>query len=456
LPFIAVLIFAAHPVHTEVVANIKSRDEIFSLLFSLLAIMFFLKYLDFNKTKDIAFSSGFYFLGLMSKENAVISIFVIPLIVYFFRPGDLKRIFIPLIWFVIISSIFIFLRYVIISRTKTSVLFSHDIMNYSFAEMNFSQKYATITYIFGLYLKLLVFPHPLTWDYYPYHIPKMNWSDYLVILSLFINLFLVYIVVKGFKKRSFWSFCILFYFLSMFLISNVLFSVGAFMSERFLFTGSIAFSIISGYLLISMKDLKNGKFKINPYLILLPVLCLYSLKTITRNRAWKDNETLISTDVAISENSFKGNAFMGDILYLKADSFADPAQRSAAFEEALMYCEKANKIYPNIKSVNFDLGTIYGKYKNDIEKSIYYLDRAMKLDPEDINVANNLGIAYGIAGKYDKAIETFEKALRFSPNDLNILGNLVSAYQMSGNSKKTEEYASKIKEIRKNKPAKVN
>src|SRR6185369_7431243 len=28
IPFIAALIFAIHPIHTEVVANIKSRDEI--------------------------------------------------------------------------------------------------------------------------------------------------------------------------------------------------------------------------------------------------------------------------------------------------------------------------------------------------------------------------------------------------------------------------------------------
>jgi len=32
----AVLLFIVHPIHTEVVANIKSRDELFSLLFFLL------------------------------------------------------------------------------------------------------------------------------------------------------------------------------------------------------------------------------------------------------------------------------------------------------------------------------------------------------------------------------------------------------------------------------------
>src|SRR5690349_15665328 len=38
IPFIASLLFIAHPIHTEAVANIKSRDEIMSLIFSLAAM----------------------------------------------------------------------------------------------------------------------------------------------------------------------------------------------------------------------------------------------------------------------------------------------------------------------------------------------------------------------------------------------------------------------------------
>ena len=49
LPFIATILFVAHPVHTETVAYIKSRDEIFSFLFSLLSFLFWWKYLDSKK-----------------------------------------------------------------------------------------------------------------------------------------------------------------------------------------------------------------------------------------------------------------------------------------------------------------------------------------------------------------------------------------------------------------------
>ena len=50
IPFIAALLFAAHPLHTEVVANIKSRDEILSLLFVLLTAICVYKYVRNNST----------------------------------------------------------------------------------------------------------------------------------------------------------------------------------------------------------------------------------------------------------------------------------------------------------------------------------------------------------------------------------------------------------------------
>jgi hypothetical protein len=65
---IAALIYAAHPIHTEAVANIKGRDEIMSMLGSVFALYFTLKFIDFKQTKvfDICWSKflfGFSFEG---------------------------------------------------------------------------------------------------------------------------------------------------------------------------------------------------------------------------------------------------------------------------------------------------------------------------------------------------------------------------------------------------------
>ena len=45
-PFICVLLYVAHPIHTEVVDNIKSADEILCFLFGIAAMLFAVKYVE--------------------------------------------------------------------------------------------------------------------------------------------------------------------------------------------------------------------------------------------------------------------------------------------------------------------------------------------------------------------------------------------------------------------------
>ena len=51
LSFLSTLIFAVHPIHTEVVANIKSRDELMALLLTLISLYLFFTYLLNRKRK---------------------------------------------------------------------------------------------------------------------------------------------------------------------------------------------------------------------------------------------------------------------------------------------------------------------------------------------------------------------------------------------------------------------
>lgn len=60
LPFAASLLFAMHPVHTEVVANIKSRDEIFSLLYIFLPA--FHLYVIFKMAATAGWPQGYSFI----------------------------------------------------------------------------------------------------------------------------------------------------------------------------------------------------------------------------------------------------------------------------------------------------------------------------------------------------------------------------------------------------------
>ena len=69
LPLLATALFTVHPVHTEVVANIKSRDEILSFLNLSLSMLLMLQFCDKKQWWRIAAASVFFYLALLSKEK---------------------------------------------------------------------------------------------------------------------------------------------------------------------------------------------------------------------------------------------------------------------------------------------------------------------------------------------------------------------------------------------------
>lgn len=451
IPFIASILFLAHPIHTEVIANIKCRDEILSLLFSLLTLWLLLKYLNTKKIVVLFFSFVCYALALLSKEIAVVFMLIIPLTFYFFTDASLKKIILSVIPLLVTAIIFITVRQAIIGRTSVDTVFAKNLLNDSFAFMTPGQKYATIFYTFGMYLKLIFFPHPLTWDYYPYHIPIMEWSSILVLFSFVLMLIFIVIGLKGLKNKTFISYCILFYLVPLSLTSNILFPVGAFMGERFLYASTLGFTLMIAYLIVMKpKPVFKTVFS-KPLLFLIPVLALYSFKTINRNKAWKDTFTIVETDVKTSANSVKSNGEYGQHLYNRAEKITDPEAKNRAYERLLPYLEKSFKMEPGQATVNFILGTLYGRYKNDLERSIYFLNNAMHLDPANIAPYNNLGTAYGITKQYDKAIEVFEAGLKIDPQNVEILNNLSLTYKMLGNAQKSQEYAQKAAAVPKKK-----
>ena len=73
-------------------------------------------------------------------------------------------------------------------------------MNNPFLDADVNEKNATIFYTWGIYLKLLLFPHPLTYDYYPKHIPIIDFSDFRAILSFLLYAMMGIIALLGLKK----------------------------------------------------------------------------------------------------------------------------------------------------------------------------------------------------------------------------------------------------------------
>ena len=145
VPFIATLLFMTHPLHVEVVANIKGRDEIIALLGELGSIYFTFKYLNLNKFKYLIYSFSTFCIGIFSKESVITFLAIVPLTAHFFTKahwGEKVKVTLPLLF----GTLF----YLAMRVNAIGYLLDNkeivDLMNNPFYGMSFGDKMATIFY----------------------------------------------------------------------------------------------------------------------------------------------------------------------------------------------------------------------------------------------------------------------------------------------------------------------
>ncbi len=478
ISFLTALLFAVHPIHTEVVANIKSRDELLCLLFILLTLIYLWKFLAFNRNKDLILSFFFYFLSFTSKETGITFLLGIPVMLYFTTDLKLKKIFTYTTGFILIAIVYLGIRNAIVPFTNIGE--NKEIINNAYLNASFAQALATKFFVLLLYLKLLFYPNPLSYDYSYNQIPYQSFGQPVVILSIALYLLMLGVVVYGFKKKNMFSFCIAMFLITLSIGSNLFIEIGMMMGERLVFIPSIFFllGIVSlGSLVI---EYFSGKMKLKSSLLtmilIIPVVSIGAIQTISRNGEWKNNQTLPLADIVKNPESARVNcAAGGACLYLYTNS--NQSDKEVMLSKAITYLKKSITIYPEYNDALLDLGFAYN-LKNDFEKAdlywkqvrqrtpnhpklkafdkflsekylntaifhgssnsadsaIYYYNKSaeysFRSDSAMLVIYYNLGGLYYDKSEYQKAYESLQKVISIDPNYSNAKQGLIATEQM--------------------------
>lgn len=511
LAFLATLLFIAHPIHTEVVANIKSRDEIVSFLFLCLMLLFLFMFLRTEKKKFILFSILCYFTALLSKESGITFIAIIPLALFCFAGKKLKQSFLLTIPFLVVAGIYLAIRTSLVGMIGDRE--ANDVTDNPFLQLNFPalptplpfiEKFATVCWILLKYLLLLIFPHPLTSDYGFNQIPAIGLTDPKAIASLIIYGGLFVFALKNLWRKNgtfqpsnlptfqtIAAFSILYFLITISIVSNFFFLIGTTMGERFAYISSLGFCLILAAVLLRItnfsnhelrKDIfKNAKFTFPLLLIIIP----YSYKTLTRNPDWKNNEALFTADVKTSTGSANAHYYFANTMFTSHMNDEPSAKRDSLFAEAkkefrrameinpyfhycyynigliweklgnpdsaIFYHEKTIALKPENTMAQYmakgALGLVYGKLKGDADKAMPLLKEASAWKPEDPGYHENLGICYAMKGDFDNSIREFELGLEYKTElkkeDARVLMNLALSWQNKGNKQKADKYFQK-------------
>ncbi len=444
------LVFVFHPVHTEVVASIKSRDEILGWFFGLLSFYNLFVYIENTKRKRYFYYSLLFFTAsILCKENSLTFVLVVPLMLYYFSEVSLNKI-------LSISSPFlglIVLYMVVRIGVLDSITFKDKIVvmnNGLMAAKSGGEMLATNFVILGKYLWLMIFPVDLTWDYSFNQVPIVkfkDWHEYWkALLSLVIYLGMGAYVILKFKKKDVYVFAILFYLITLFLSSNLVVKIGATMGERFLFVPSLGFCmvLVMGLLALLKVDLRSLKWVkgAQVFVILGILLALYSFKTFDRNKAWANNFDLFVAGLDVSTGSARAHYAVASEYRVRGEAERDPVKRAEDFRLSVSEYDKGIKIYPDDAEVWYNLGVTYFD-QGDTANARRVYAKAIELRPNYSMAMNNTGVIFFNQKKYKTALGYFLKIMQTDSAFTDALGNIGACYHNSGNYKLAAGYYEK-------------
>ncbi len=417
-PFLAIavcLLFLLHPIHTEVVANIKSRDTMLGFLGFAGGAYFLLRAVDRGNKWWLLPGLAFYFMGLFSKEDVITTTAVLPVMLWFFRSRmPLKKIAQHCAPYWAAALIFLVIRSAVIGGVNAGVTITY-LDNSLLAATDPAQRVASNILVLGIYLWKTLFPHPLLSDYSFSTIPLVRFGDWRVWATIAAYAALLWVLVRGFRKRALYGFAVFYFLCTVSIYTSIVVTNVSAYNDRFLYTPVLGTCLGLGWLLSRL--LKPAPAGLLPFLkanplplgLLSALLLAYVVKIETHLPVWKDRYVLFEHDVRLAPNNarlLKNNGGSLARLALRYEKSDPQASREYA-EAAVRELEKALSIYPRISTGWVHLGNAYTLLK-DYARAENAYNKALEIDPESRHALINLvNICYR-TGRYEEAARRFE------------------------------------------------
>jgi len=367
--FAAAALFAVHPIHTEAVSSIVGRSELLAAGFLFAAWILHLR--DLPLLAAICFLSA-----LLSKESAAVFLPLIliadyarnewkPRIHYFLFVG-VTLVYLGLLWRVHGDYLGEGIVATRLDNPLAAIPVGWRILN----GLRVAWKYAA----------LHIYPATLSCDYSFNQIKiYFDWGHTwaAALASLGVAGAWLWAV---WKRRIAVALAGSLYLVGFATTANILVPIRTIMGERLAYLPSAGFCLLAA---LSWSWLKQRQ-RMAAWIVLTAVVTVLGIRTISRNRDWKDNFTLFSADV---------------------------------------------RSVPESARIHAELGGVYME-KKESQMAVAEFQRALQIYPDDVDALSNYGLLESWNGNYQHAGQMLERALymsaRNSPNYDFIAVNLAA------------------------------
>ncbi len=428
LSLLTSVLFLIHPAHTEVVNNLKCRDELLVLLFSLLSLLYYLKYIDSTKIKSILLSGIFIILGLFCKRTGILAFGLIPLSLFFYRQLNKKQIIILV--FTLIASISLYSIIKSILITENDIRYYYHFENPLYTQtINFLEKIIIAIQSFGFYIKFCFIPYPFRF-YYGYNTINLLSLDINIItgISFIICSFWYY---HKYKNKHF-LFAFLLFSGCIFPFTNFMDIMPGIVGERLLFYASLGFCIlISSIIIYKFPKILisnfNHFFK-KPISYSIPILVICFFIVINRNNDWYNKLTLFEHDNKCLLKSAKANSLLGNEYFEMLQKSQKKYSNQTLIQKCIKHYNLAISIDSSLYSSCNNLGVVYFSYLGDIKKAKTYFELAIKQKINYPRAFLNLGNCYLQEKKTDTAFFFYKKAILLNPKEYSAYLTCINSF----------------------------
>jgi Flp pilus assembly protein TadD len=437
------LLFLVHPIQTDAVSYISGRRDILFGLFYLLGFFAFLRYRDTRLKRFLGLAVMAYLLSLSSKEMAA----TLPLLCFTYdlvwtgRPTggralgwrrawqSLQAVFQrdPVLYPAMgVLALLYILHFGFLYRPTVRLTYYGD---------SFALTMLTVARILVHYLKLLLFPRTLNADYsydaFPITPSLTHWPSLAALLFLAL---LVVLLVRLAPAHRLSSFGGAWFFLTLLPVMHII-PHHELMAEHYLYIPSFGVFLAAGYA-VEVTLVRNWVSPRILYPVLTLVVLLLSLRTMVRNRDWKDDITLWTKTVETAPMAARARANLGK-AHLRRD-LDDPGRQEL---------EAAISIKPDVASYHDDLGLAYFRLGR-LAEAERELKEALRLNLNLVSANINLAYTYIRQGRKAEAVSPLLEALRIRPGEQTAMAQLSLLYIELGRLDEAEQQLLGLAKIR--------
>lgn len=430
IAFLNSLFFLAHPVRTEAVTWVSGRSELLSAFFFLAC---WLAFTQLKRGRYIV-TSILFLLALFSKESTAILPAVI-LMTEFYKSYSWDGLKHWLSERIASYAIFLFpLSIYILARLAALGTLTVPNTSRFFKDMGLETRLCTMATGFLHYFKLLVWPATLCFDYDFSVIPRQDGVTTEVAISIVVVLSILLLGVILVRKQPIISYAILFFFVTIFIVSNIVVPIGILISERVLYIPAISIGLILAHLLSMLYRRQERALQVLGVILTCAIIVPASVRCVERNKDWQNAKSYGEAYVRDTPGNIKGR-------FVRAAVFESEGRLQEAEQEYRL----AVMLSPNLSHTHSALGTFLYQQKR-YQEAFSSIQRALELNT-DVEALVIMGKLLKLQGDYQSALNYLLKAAELSPDNIPLYSSLASTLQQLGRHEEAMKYLHRVLEL---------